>query len=221
MYRNIRDDIFRLIDETPAIACPSVGLVNFDLPKAMLVQRNDYIGWSHKGAGPMPYDEGGNVVRWKNGRQGRDVNITMNRTAARTFSYDIIFENTCPGHDHYKVGAPSPLHSTPELISARELWVQLDEKAIVRRRDKGKRAKHFPELSIDVSISPKKGKSSEADLRSPLPPIYASTSSLSSPSKMSTEEWSKTHTGAWMNLRRFGVNHSPPGLNCGRWRQLG
>mmetsp|Transcript_92200 Transcript_92200/g.144731 ORF Transcript_92200/g.144731 Transcript_92200/m.144731 type:complete len:396 (-) Transcript_92200:47-1234(-) len=224
VYRNVRDNIFRLIDETPAIACPSVGVVTYDLPSPMYVQRNDFIGWSHKGPGAMPFDQGGNVVRWNNGRQGRNVNINMNRTAERTFSYEVVFENTCLGHSHYKVSAPPPLHSTPDLTLERDLWIQLDEKAIGRRRNKEKSSKSFAQVSVDVSIKPKKGKLSEAELPSPLPPILTSTSTsgLSSPSKTSsTEDWSKMHAGAWMNLRHFGVHHSPPSLNCGRWRQLG
>jgi hypothetical protein len=223
VYRNVRDNIFRLIDESPAIACPSVGVVTYDLPNPITVQRHDYIGWSHLGPGAIPYDEGGNVVRWKRGRQGRNVNISMNRSAARTFSYEVIFENMCPGHNHYKVCAPSPLHSTPDLSSARDLWVELDEKAIVRRRNKERMRdgfKVFEEVTHEVSMSPKKGKSS--DSLSQLPPILKSASKLSSPSKASsTEDWSKNHTGAWMNTRQYGAWHSPPSMNCGRWRQLG
>merc|ERR1719223_983549 len=51
VYRQIRDDIFRLQEETPAISCPEAGVQEYVLPNPVRVQRGDFVGWSHTGSG--------------------------------------------------------------------------------------------------------------------------------------------------------------------------
>jgi len=39
-------------------------------------------------------------------------------------------------------------------------------------------------------------------------------------STSTAETWASCSKGSWCNMRRYGVNHSPPNNNCGRWRQM-
>merc|ERR1719316_38913 len=71
VYRHVRDSIFRLVEETPPIACPESGVQTYVLPVPVRVARNDYVGWSHLGAGMISCSNGGNTVRYRLGRQGR------------------------------------------------------------------------------------------------------------------------------------------------------
>jgi len=221
VYRSVRANLFRLIDETPAIACPAVGVMHYALKRPLEVQRNDLFGWACKNSNSIPYTEGGSTIRWSHHCQGTGVTIDMSKRCERTFSYEVTYENSCPGHKHYKGSAPPPLHSDPDLGSAKQLWVQLDEKCINRIRDQERHS--IQDVNMDEIIgharnSPTKSDGFEAGLSTSLPPIL---SSVSSRSRMTTtDEWCKSGAGGWINFRHYGVHHSPPNNNCGRWRQL-
>jgi len=225
IFRRTRDDIFRMVGETPGIPCPEGGVQTYVLPVPLAVARNDFMGWSHLGSGMIAGEEGGNLVKWNIGRQGKDVNINMKNSRRFTFSYDVTYQNHCLGHMLYKASAPAPLFSNPEVSEAdATLWCQLDEKCIVRVRDIVREARGVDDDDIVAAKLLKKR--SQASL----PPISPEFSKMSS-NKMSLTQsmkaldsdaatWLTKGKGCWINYRRFGPVNAPPNDNCGRWRQL-
>jgi hypothetical protein len=227
VYRRMRDNVFRLIDETPAIPCPESGVQKYVLPVPMHISRNDYIGWSHLGSGMIAYDNGGNNMRWSMGRQGKDVNIDMKYGGNFTFSYEVTYKNHCAGHMLYKVSAPAPLYHNPEIKSAERLWVRQDEKCIARIRDLAPASWRggCDSCDEDEVVPYVKNPQSRSGLLPPISPELSQSQSMSISASMSAldspmSEWAKKGRGCWISYRQFGPNHSPPNDNCGRWRQL-
>jgi len=222
VYRRVRDDIFRLITESPPIACPDSGVQTYMMPKPLIVSRGDYIGWSHNGAGMIAYDTGGNNVVWNIGRQGKGVNIDMKNSGSLTFSYEVMYNNHCEGHMLYKASAPAPLFHSPELDYAQVLWMKMDDKCVNRVRDleRAPKSADDDELGIEYCRSQSR---SQSQL---LPPISGGMSKMASISQSMNElnspysEWVKRGNGCWINYRRYGPRRDPPNDNCGRWRQL-
>jgi len=227
VYRRVRGDIFRLVEESPAIACPESGVQTYVMPTPLSVARDDYVGWSHLGSGMISFDSGGNNMRWNTGRQGKDVNIEMKNGGSFTFSYEVTFKNHCTGHMLYKASAPAPLFHSPEISAAETLWLRLDEKCIIRIRDlarykQSERRADDDNLAATTSIEFPKSSHSRSQM---LPAISPEASRMSLTQSMSAldspmSEWSKKGNGCWTNFTKYGPCHAPANDNCGRWRQL-
>merc|ERR1711924_13083 len=170
-------------------------------------------------------------VRWNVGRQGKEVNIDMKRSGSFAFSYEVTYKNHCPGHMLYKVSAPAPVFSNPELKESKVLWTRLCEKTILRVQDLHRSTGDDGDDAEVERPRPLMASMSQSQLS--LPPLagspLAANSFMSKSASIgdsmnalnsSMEEWCSRGKGCWINWRQYGPRHSPPNDNCGRWRQL-
>lgn len=237
VWRHVKGTIYRLVNETPAIACPSVGFQTYVLPEPMQVFRNDCVGWAHTGAGMLSYSDGGNAVRWKVGRQGVGASVDFVKGGARTFSYEITFHNASPGHMAYKCSSPSPTCYFDGMGSEDVIWVEYNEQKLTRRREMTRGPSETPEVGFDEMDDPRATGMSTPDIHwqkaaktmtkkwalNPEASSGRSTYSNFHQSRFSSstmETWSKSGPGSYVNFGLYGIR-SPANDNCGRWRQLG
>lgn len=236
VWRHAKGNMYRLVNETSAIACPSVGFQTYVLPEPMHVLRNDFAGWAHTGSGMLSYSDGGNSVRWKFGRQGVGATVDFAKGGHRTFSYEMTFHNASPGHMAYKCSSPSPTCYFDGMGTEDVIWVEYNDKKLTRKRDMTRGASETP-----AGFPHNRGVSKDSQLltdihwqkavttmrrRWPLNPEASSGRSapnfkqcrLGSSTK---ESWSKLGPGAYVNFGRYGSQHCLADDNCGRWRQLG
>lgn len=131
----------------------------------------------------------------------------------------------------YTQSAAHPLFPASTLGYAEEVWVKFDEQCIVRVRKAAPKFSQIakPTASLkrrrapvdrqvhDLSLEASALQSLHGESRSTM----FEASSRNSQLDKSKAEWSQQGMGAWVNFRLYGVSHSPPNFNCGRWRQLG
>ena len=87
IYRSVGANRYVLVAESDAIVSPALGCHMFALTKPLKFEAGDFVGWYHRGQGTITYDEGGNAVRWKYGREGVGREINFDGGGARTYSY--------------------------------------------------------------------------------------------------------------------------------------
>ena len=112
IYRPVSANRYLLVEESDAIVSPDLGCHMFVLAKPLHFEAGDFVGWYHRGQGTTSYDDGGNGVRWRYGRQDVGSEVDFTGGGARTYSYRL-FGRMDPGiwKDRFRVFVDSLLET--------------------------------------------------------------------------------------------------------------
>eukprot|EP00930_Biecheleria_cincta_P087081 TRINITY_DN76336_c0_g1_i1.p1 TRINITY_DN76336_c0_g1~~TRINITY_DN76336_c0_g1_i1.p1 ORF type:complete len:282 (+),score=38.21 TRINITY_DN76336_c0_g1_i1:29-847(+) len=115
-----------------------------------------------------------------------------------------------------------PLHSSaPDLHKASDLWVRNEDKFINCIRPGRSDRKWQEHQGQDLQNSEEWQAIMENRMQRQMTAGKRMAPNIVKPlSPLNKKDWSIQCNGAWTNYRQYGVYHSPPNDNIGRWRQL-